>query len=596
MHGEHCLQLHVKKEFLRDDNPRAPTSPSVDAIRVLQWNILADGLADDGFLVQNVCAAESVDVAKEMAAAQGDATKLQQLHHRFSKDEMQQNNLRVIIDWKRRWLKMQEIILRNDPSIITLQELDHMSSVQEDMRGLGYVCTYLNQPPPAYRPLQHEHRDTPKYFKDLYESGIAFAPKSPSNARKYGRKRNPNADNDGCAIFWKDRDLKATRIDFVGLDGKRNDGCVRVELERKADARRLYVICAHLHSGSEPHDERKRLSELCEYTLTPVGAKTGPSLLEWFDQSQREHPTLFCLDANSEPTRGDQQTVWRAMHEAGLRSVWDDRFDRDGHPCGSGKLVVTVTTNKMRGPLSNQPKKIGEHVFGVVDHIYYSASGGMEFEAHVAPPLEYESSEAMRHLLPSLDMPSDHVPVIVDFNLPRKTRGKWTLAGFPRLEARLHDCAAMGALLSQWHHIEGYKRLCDDQCELGQPDLVERQPFDVAELEDALQPPLLNNPEAAQVACLASTPLEKSAVAVTWRDKKLHHVFDGGEVALLPVPMLKHEEVCGAWEHARALVDTFARVPLFLGAVHTATAASGRYRRRVERKDRGLVVAKSPSQ
>jgi len=227
----------------------------------------------------------------------------------------------------------------------------------------------------------------------------------------------------------------------------------------------------------------------------------------------------------------------------------------------------------------------------------------------------------MRHLLPSLDMPSDHVPVIVDFNLPRKTRGescasacfssspnltalftlwdaagKWTLAGFPRLEARLHDCAAMGALLSQWHHIEGYKRLCDDQCELGQPDLVERQPFDVAELEDALQPPLLNNPEAAQVACLASTPLEKSAVAVTWRDKKLHHVFDGGEVALLPVPMLKHEEVCGAWEHARALVDTFARVPLFLGAVHTATAASGRYRRRVERKDRGLVVAKSPSQ
>jgi len=422
MHTERCLQLQVKPEFLRDDDLPAPVAPSADAIRVLQWNILADGLADDGFLVQNVCGAESVDMAKEVEAAKGDVAKLQQLHERFSKDEMQQKNLRVLIDWERRWLKMQEIILQNDPSIITLQELDRMCSVQKDMLGLGYVCTYLNQPPPAYRPLQHEHRDTPKYFKDLYESGIAFAPKSPSNAKKFGQKRDPNADNDGCAVFWKERDFKATRIDFVGLDGKRNESCVRVELERKSDARRFYVICAHLHSGSEPTDELKRLSEICEYTLTPAGAKTGPSLLEWFDQSQREHPTLFCLDANSEPTRGDEETVWRAMHKAGLMSVWDEYFDREGRPL---KDVVTVTTNKMRGPLSNQPKKIGEHACGVIDHIYYS--GGMEFEAHVASPLEYERSEATRHLLPSLEMPSDHVPVIVDFNLPNRASDRSSL-------------------------------------------------------------------------------------------------------------------------------------------------------------------------
>lgn len=61
-------------------------------------------------------------------------------------------------------------------------------------------------------------------------------------------------------------------------------------------------------------------------------------------------------------------------------------------------------------------------MFGVVDHIYFS--GGMEFKAHIASPLEYENSEAMRHLLPSLEMPSDHVPVIVDFILPRKARGE----------------------------------------------------------------------------------------------------------------------------------------------------------------------------
>ncbi|KAL1503443.1 hypothetical protein AB1Y20_011931 [Prymnesium parvum] len=797
------LSEKQRSESHRDDAEQEADTiqpPSGDAIRVLQWNILADGLANDGFLA----ATDSEELAKEMEAAKGDAAKL---------EAFQQNLEQVPIDWERRWERMQEIIRRNDPSIITLQELDRMCSVQKDMLGLGYVCTYLNQPPPKYHSLEHEQRNTPKYFEDLYRSGIAFAPKSPSNAKTFGGE---NADNDGCAVFWKERDFKSTRIDFVGVDGKRNEGCVRVELERKSDARRLYVICAHLHSGSEPTDECKRLSEICEYTLTPAGAKTGPSLLKWFDQSQREHPTLFCLGANSEPTRGDEQTVWRAMHKAGLMSVWDEYCDREGHPlrfrardaegeealdnlqgllaklqkrpegavaegarmaaelvaalakvnrlkreqqrlqeleaaltkvdrlkreqelleggvaeerqladklekaleeverleggregavaerarlaaelaaarkevdllereqqrleaavadrmrlaaelegaleevirlereqeqpessveerkqvtaekkvaalaevnrlereqdrlkteqeglaavvAKKGRLaaeleealakadgkhldaelekaqaevnllkeqelpegalalaekleealkkvnrleregkvvrVVTVTTNKMRGPQSKQPKKRGKHVLGVVDHIYYS--GGMEFMQHVAAPLEFERSEAKRHLLPSLEMPSDHVPVIVDFNLPNRASGKFTLTGFPRLEAHLHDCAAMGALLLQWRDIEGYKRLWD-QDELDQHDIVEDQQYDVAELKDALQPPLLNNPESAKVACLASIPSGQSAVAVTWRDKKLHHVFYDKEVELTLVQMPKDDKV-----------------------------------------------------
>ena len=43
---------------------------------------------------------------------------------------------------------------------------------------------------------------------------------------------------------------------------KRNEGCVRVDLRRKSDGCPLYVICAHLSSGSKPEDERKRLKQI----------------------------------------------------------------------------------------------------------------------------------------------------------------------------------------------------------------------------------------------------------------------------------------------------------------------------------------------
>lgn len=330
---------------------RDPSASRSQTVRVLQWNILADGLADDGFLVHHATAGDSrplEDLLREIRAARGDEQRLSSIKSKCESKNMR-SNFEAVIDWNRRWLKMQEIIMQNDPHIITLQELDHMVQVQEELLRIGYVCCYRNSEL-AYKPHSLSRRDSPTYFKHLYESGIAFAPKMPSHAKAYGEKRKlPNADNDGCAVFWKKNFFEATKIDFVGLDGKRNDSCVRVELRRKVDSTYLYVICAHLSSGSSIQDERKRLSEIRGYTLTPTGAKTGPSLLEWFNRSAEEHPTIFCLDANSEPTRTEEDTVWRAMYEA--QSVWKEYYDATGRVVGD-KFVVT--TNKMRGPLSEQ--------------------------------------------------------------------------------------------------------------------------------------------------------------------------------------------------------------------------------------------------
>ena len=161
-------------------------------------------------------------------------------------------------------------------------------------------------------------------------AGFAFAPKTDSNAFKFASKGAQNkpakykegdpmlrdADDDGVAIFWKLKTIEATSVDFLGLDEPRaNHGVLRVGLRRKFDDREFYVISAHLTSGVEAAKEDRRLVEIREYTINRIGDKRGPNMMDWFKDSAQEKPSIFCLDANSEPTRTEEDTVWKVMHK-----------------------------------------------------------------------------------------------------------------------------------------------------------------------------------------------------------------------------------------------------------------------------------------
>ncbi|MGA1354780.1 MAG: hypothetical protein ACO32I_08430, partial [Candidatus Limnocylindrus sp.] len=183
---------------------------------------------------------------------------------------------------------------------------------------------------------------------------------------------------------------------------------MRATLRRKTDGLAFAVIATHLSSGSE--NEAARLVE-----LTGKSRGNGPSLREWFEASEK--PTLLCLDANSAPSH--ECTVWKELRGT-ANSVWDEFFDAEG--CAL-KEAPPVTTNKMRGPLSSQPQKIGEHVFGAIDGVFYSS--GVSLLQHVWGPLRYASAEeAAKDLLPSLDVPSDHAPLIVDLTMSLDTGKK----------------------------------------------------------------------------------------------------------------------------------------------------------------------------
>jgi len=89
-------------------------------------------------------------------------------------------------------------------------------------------------------------------------------------------------------------------------------------------------------------------------------------------------PTIICLDANANPFgegTSDEPSVWKSFLEnQDVASVWEGHLNPEVPPVSHGGVgrEAPVSVNKMRGPLSDQPSKIGLHAYQLIDHIFYS--------------------------------------------------------------------------------------------------------------------------------------------------------------------------------------------------------------------------------
>ena len=257
-----------------------------------------------------------------------------------------------------------------------------------------------------------------------------------SHARAYGRKAGiADADDDGCAIFWRASRFHAHRAPeflMVARAKRIKPGSAKVALAKRVlavrvclacarDGALLHVVCSHLASGDKAEDEAERLEQV-----------HTDGLAAWFASSAENGAgappitALLCLDANSSPARPEANTVWKALRGLpGAASVWDGHFAPDG---ALRTALTAVSTNKMRGPLSTQVKKVGEHMAHVIDHVFALQLGAPESDAtahgsaplrHAWGPMEFSSAaQALRHLIPSLRVPSDHYPVLCELELP----------------------------------------------------------------------------------------------------------------------------------------------------------------------------------
>jgi endonuclease/exonuclease/phosphatase family metal-dependent hydrolase len=523
-----CTRDNKKTKTNNDmGNCKSPRS----TIRVAQWNILADGLGQDGFVatefvpIRETSAATSkkygavefmelIRIAKQEDtktgimkalgdlkkaekklkklpdASSADASKLKneitslketvsksklvKLKKQFERSPELERIDSEILDWNVRYSKIKALLLRTDPDVITFQEIDHVQQFLNDgIFSSKYTClvdhTQTYETPFYAEDAHDQSKDTRRpdnYMSELLQRKAAFCPKSYSNAYNFRKKRprpGTHLDDDGVAIFWKKDRFEPLELGFLRYPTKEGDskreGAVAVTLQHKTSAQKIHVLTAHLPSGDETAKEQERLNVLrnpsAEFLAQRVvrqGDKNGVlawepapyqgkkfdgllSFVQYYSSMSETSRTIFALDTNSRPTfplteAGNQKTnVWNSiLEQSDLESVWvqSSILDTDGKATNP-KLPFVASVNKMRGPSSDQPTKIGEHQLELIDHVFTNARNSrlvkdVELgESIMAPlaPLQYASKEGKAEisLNPSLSMPSDHLPVVVDIDL-----------------------------------------------------------------------------------------------------------------------------------------------------------------------------------
>mmetsp|Transcript_140446 Transcript_140446/g.436697 ORF Transcript_140446/g.436697 Transcript_140446/m.436697 type:complete len:496 (-) Transcript_140446:168-1655(-) len=485
--AERLRALGVRESAIEASAATSPLAKkrSDSQIRVFQWNVLADGLADDGFLVADVLSdwpvgegllpdsnggsADLVALAKELVGAHSlpperRAAKLKELKERFNTPAARAN-FGAVLDWRARAARMEAEIVAADPDVVALQELDHFEELARCLSKQGYECGMpgaLGKYAPAHS-ANIPPGDADAYLRHLQSVGVAFAPSLPSTARKMAVKWGvASADDSGVALFWKRDRFTLTRLEYLTYAASAKTGKLKGALKAvlARGGEEFHVITAHCASGSSPEEEKARvigdvlgIAHVMTSDATPPTACAG--IREWLATSAAKAYTILAFDANTAPEMAlslgnSALTVWSVLHSLeGVASVWDSWYSPQGAIRPGAQLPVPVTTNKLRGPLSGQYRKAGLHAYSLIDHVYFGSSR-LRLVGHVRPPLAYTSvATALGGLLPSLANPSDHVPVVVDLDKvlrPRCASGGKMPSKRPRVfEMSLEEVAPMGA-------------------------------------------------------------------------------------------------------------------------------------------------------
>ena len=141
-------EQHVEASAWAAFSPAEPPS-----LRVMQYNILADAMSDDGFLVRPVLAnwpvpekfvptadggqVEFHTLLSEMMEAKGNPAALEECQKKYTCTASAENT-NAVRDWEARKLQIMCLIESFSPDIIVLAELDHYDEFLSGLRELGY--------------------------------------------------------------------------------------------------------------------------------------------------------------------------------------------------------------------------------------------------------------------------------------------------------------------------------------------------------------------------------------------------------------------------------------------------------------------------
>merc|ERR1712142_114562 len=168
-----------------------------------------------------------------------------------------------VLDWSsRKWRILQEI-MRYNPDIICLQEVDHFKFIEKALRSIGYEGLFVPKP------------DSPcLYLSD-------------------------NNGPDGCAIFYRtcqfqlDRSASHT-LSVWGVES--NQVILSLLLTHKKTGRELCVATTHL---------KARTGDI----LTSMRNEQGKDILGWLQAIRDNRPVILTGDFNADPCEAVYSTI-----------------------------------------------------------------------------------------------------------------------------------------------------------------------------------------------------------------------------------------------------------------------------------------------
>jgi len=247
------------------------------AIRLMQWNVLAEGLAFpggtgfmlrrlnetdfEGRLAENLVRINQLKEGPEWKDAmnrfkakerskeemKADLTKLLEMSGLLDSLEAERQQLTELLS--ARGPKITKIIERIMPDIITVQEIDFYTELATELGTLGYTSVGPNTPPEFYESTVRFDKASPNgktdevgAFSDhlslLMEHKVAFAPRRYSTARKFhllNTKSNSSRmeskssaapagdrlrDDMGVAVFWRAARFNALDVRIAPIGDK----------------------------------------------------------------------------------------------------------------------------------------------------------------------------------------------------------------------------------------------------------------------------------------------------------------------------------------------------------------------------------------
>lgn len=263
--------------------------------------------------------------------------------------------------WKFRSERLLEEILRNNPDIMTLVELDRPHDndwAERELGKLGYAVDYAGCNPLGAAIVYRTSKFEPIGDVTLFEVDAKKGP--------YGLYR---------AVKWK-----ATGQEF-GL-----------------------MVC-HMKSGEEAKSAKKRLQQL-EGILKNI---------------PKDRPIIWGLDMNSPPEGKTYHMVMTNkdlnLHSAYSNTTYPGATQKFSHEAGGLEVLEPEYTTWKKRKAGNQPDKIGIEFKRTIDYIFFNKDN---FE--VVGLLGFPSDDLLdpENLLPDYKYPSDHYAIMAEFQAASK--------------------------------------------------------------------------------------------------------------------------------------------------------------------------------